>query len=130
MKKFAFGLFALTAVALVSCNKDQSAVKKLDGKWLLEKVDDTEISFDDAPVVTYDACKLKKDEWCTATTTYPNDSTSTQEYKVIEDGTVIVTREPGSTFELESTITTLDKENLVLTTTVFGVTTVTEYAKK
>ena len=131
MKRLVLFVAVVGLITMAACNKDQAAVKDLSGNWLIKTIDGTDIPFDSALTVTFDKCKLKKDEWCTATVAYkPGDSTSTTEYKVIDDGTTLVQREPGATLELESTITELTNESLTLTTTLFGITTVATYDKK
>ena len=71
MKKLFF--IPLAALLLFSCNKDQAAVKKLDGTWnVTEAIAVTSVGSVSVPndilegeavyTLTFNACKLKNDE--------------------------------------------------------------------
>ncbi|MEX1001892.1 MAG: hypothetical protein WDZ35_07245 [Crocinitomicaceae bacterium] len=132
MKKLFYVATLILAVAVVSCSKDQRAVKKLDGTW-------EEVSFDGQTVpdsskgqVTFTNCKLKKEEWCPATYTDSDGNSDTWDYKVTGDGTTLTyqVEDPNfGTFSISSTIDELTSDKLVLTTTFFGSTSTAEYKK-
>ncbi len=124
-------LFLLIPVFLIAiaCNKDQAAVKKLDGTWTINKLEiETElfgipialdmIELGGHGTMTFDACKLKKDEWCNVSSNIFNPVDSITEissdlYRVIDDGTTLETKESdtSSTTTL-MTITELTKTSL------------------
>ena len=102
MLSFAFVLLA------VSCNKNQKAVKNLDGSWNLTFQDGEKVEEDDKLIYTFDNCKLKKDEYCTLTIE-DNESKETASYKVDDDGETLVLRDEydGTAVEYSGTITEL-----------------------
>ncbi|SFT65655.1 Lipocalin-like domain-containing protein [Lishizhenia tianjinensis] len=66
-------LAAITLVA-VSCTKEQRSVNKLEGTWTLDKIEENDGSVtvtDNDPngEVTFNKCKLAKDEFCTYSST-------------------------------------------------------------
>ncbi len=132
MKK---GLFLITAVALLvfaSCNKNQKAVKTLDGSWELVSTDGVAVTDpDDVTTVTYSNCKLKKDEYCEVTTK-DSDGTETAMYKVEDDGETLIYKvtESGISIELKSTIDELTDDKLVITTDFLGLGTIKSEYKK
>ncbi|WP_090247993.1 lipocalin family protein [Lishizhenia tianjinensis] len=72
MKKIIM-LAAITLVA-VSCTKEQRSVNKLEGTWTLDKIEENDGSVtvtDNDPngEVTFNKCKLAKDEFCTYSST-------------------------------------------------------------
>ena len=109
-------LFMIATVALlaVACNKNQSAVKKLDGQWNVTKMLITEdgksidiIGLGASSTMTFNACKLKDNEYCdmSATTTFDGDTdVATGVFKVTEDGTKLVQADSDTS----STTTTMD----------------------
>lgn len=92
-------LMMIAAVLLlaVACNKNQQAVKKLDGSWKATEFKVTEggttidyLAFGFSLNMTFDGCKLKNDEYCSMTTTITFDGESETEasvYRVTSDGT-------------------------------------------
>jgi len=128
MKKLLFVAVAIAGLALVSCNKDQAAVKKLDGAWTVNKAESTTqgVSYDligsgDATMsMTFTACKLKTDEWCNATTTvkfgtFP-ETTDATVYRVTGDGTTLESKEHAdSTTVSTMTIVELSKSEMKAT---------------
>ena len=96
------------AVIFLSCNKDQSAVKKLDGTWDLTKMEieadlfGTSVKLDliglgGSGTMTFQNCKLADDEWCnvSSTTFNPLDSstvTANDLYRVMNEGTTLETK--------------------------------------
>jgi len=110
-------MIALIAIAAISCNKDQKAVKKLDGEWKATKFIDA-----DEPAVNYAAvidirvifteCELKDDDYCTMTTkvTFDGDTqTETGLFKVSGDGTTMEFKGSDGTIETFE-ITELSKD--------------------
>jgi hypothetical protein len=120
----------LLAFAVVSCNKDQRAVKRLDGKWKLSKYNGQTVPEAQAAVLTFSSCKLKTDEICDVTL---QNGSQVQSYKYLvkNDGTTLVTKNAAGTVTLqELTIETLDKTNLKLSYTEDGEKTTMEYLKQ
>ena len=124
MKKLLFVAIAFAGLTLVSCNKDQAAVKKLDGTWNVTsmKSDGTELISSDFKVsMTFNACKLKKDEWCTGSSTVTfagQTSTASSVYRVTGDGTTLESKEHKDSTDVSSmTINELSKTNMKATQT-------------
>lgn len=117
-------LIAIIAIVAVACNKNQSAVKKLDGTWkatsfavtdsagvTVDYISFIEVSFQ------FDGCKLKKDEYCNMSTTTTTNifgitSSTTQSdlFRVIDDGTTLEIKTDSTTSTM--TILELTKSNL------------------
>ncbi|NOQ71406.1 MAG: hypothetical protein GQ574_05370 [Crocinitomix sp.] len=121
-------MFATIALMAVSCNKNQAAVKKLDGTWKATSINYTEdgvtvdileAGFITSATYVFDGCKLKNDEFCNLTTTFVTSlgtNTSTDVYNVINDGvTLQVKDEMGSTDIWSKTIDELTSTKLVIT---------------
>lgn len=113
MKKLLFVAIAFAGLALVSCNKDQAAVKKLDGTWNATAATSVTggVSIDllttgSSYTMTFNSCKLKKDEWCTGSVAVGFGGatlTSDVVYKVTGDGTVLTSQDHAdSTASAES----------------------------
>jgi len=112
-------MIALIAVAAISCNKDQKAVKKLDGEWKAVKFIDA-----DEPTVNLAAlfdiraifteCELKDDDYCTVTTKVTfdgNTETESSQFKVSGDGTIMEFKSADGSIETFE-ITELSKDEL------------------
>jgi hypothetical protein len=120
----------LLAFAVVSFNKDQRAVKRLDGKWKLTKYNNQAVPEAQAAVITFTSCKLKTDELCDVSVTT---GSQTQSYKYLvknEGKTIIVKDNTGAFILQEMTIETLDKTTLVLKYTEDGEQVTNEYVKQ
>ncbi|UKN01868.1 hypothetical protein K6119_19275 [Paracrocinitomix mangrovi] len=135
MKKLLFVAIAFAGLTLVSCNKDQAAVKKLDGTWKATEATyaisgtttnlldgGTEIS------MTFNSCKLKTDEWCTGSQTVTWGGASFTEnmlFRVTGDGTVLESKADDTSDVFSMTIVELSKTNATFeqTDTNGGVTT-------
>ncbi len=132
MKKFLMiaGVFVLAT----ACNKNQQAVKKLDGTWEATKMEvtfdvfGTQLTIDlidqgGSATMTFDGCKLKKDEWCTISSTFYEPLTDTTTvsndlYRVTGDGTVLETKESDTSSTVTLiTIVDLTKTDLKVTWT-------------
>ncbi|MCH2234964.1 MAG: hypothetical protein MK078_11995 [Crocinitomicaceae bacterium] len=101
MKKLLF--FAFLAVAMIACDKNQRAVKKLEGTWNATKALTTEPTFgltidllgdpvNGSMSFTFENCKLKDDEWCNVSSTisvFGDTESDNSLYKVTNDGTQI-----------------------------------------
>lgn len=133
-------MIATVALLAVACNKNQSAVKKLDGEWNVTKMLVTEdgksidiISLGATATMNFQACKLKDNEYCdmSATTTFDGETdTENGVFKVTEDGTKLVQAESDTA----STTTTMDiieltKSNASLMYTEDGGTTEIDLVK-
>jgi len=131
-------MIALIAVAVISCNKNQKAVRILDGEWKATSYIDS-----DEPTVNYaafldfrmifDGCKLKDNEFCSLTykITFGTDvDTETFLYKVTSDGTVLETKANStSTSSSIMTIKELSKKEATFVM-VDGATTTTIIMEK
>ena len=127
-------LMLLSAAALmlltVACNKNQQAVKKLDGTWKVMTIDGQDVSGDNT-TYTFNECKLKNDEYCTGTISAAGFGLSV-EYKVIDDGETLVQKTSffGVEEEVSAKIVELTKEKLVIETTSDSTTTTSELEKQ
>mgnify|MGYP007077387048 CR=1 FL=1 len=133
MKKIVFVSLALIALVVVSCNKDQKAVKELEGTWEISKQDGQTVADSNKFTIKFEACKLKKDEWCSYTQTSNDGYSYSSDYKVIDDGTTLVQSVTDSTkgnIELSSTIDELTDSKLKLTLNFGGFLTTSEFDKK
>lgn len=104
MKKIV--MIASIALWTIACNKNQRAVNKLDGSWEATKWVASD-GYSSADLIatgelveanmTFSSCKLKKDEWCSLTSTFTlaGEPTvnSSQFYRVTVDGTKLETKE-------------------------------------
>lgn len=128
LKKHNYFLLALfVSIPLLSCNKDQSAVRKLDGNWKATKM----IAFDSSVGYgidlillggemnfTFDGCKLKDNEWCTGSSTLTFNGTTESEsilYRVSGKGSVLEAQlSENDSLETSITIIDLSRKNCVL----------------
>ncbi|MEO9531827.1 MAG: hypothetical protein ABJG68_13685 [Crocinitomicaceae bacterium] len=136
MKKLLFVAVAISGMMLVSCNKNQAAVKKLDGSWTVTSAKTTDGSFtydgvaagDYTQSMTFTACKLKTDEWCTmsSTTTWGNlTDTESDVFRVTGDGMTLESKDDDTSSTIWSmTINELTKSEMTATSTDGSATTV------
>lgn len=102
-------MIAAIALLAVACSKDQKVVNRLDGTWKANRltVSSGAITGDliglgviTSATLTFSDCKLKADEWCTASssTVYATGETEndTYLYRVTEKGTVLETKDDNS----------------------------------
>ncbi len=101
---------AAAAFAFTACSKDQTVVNRLEGDWkptsfkfYVNGTINTSVGLDpdETIVVTFDDCKLKKDEWCTATskiTTNGQTVTRVGKYKITDDGEKFIQDEDGNKY--------------------------------
>jgi hypothetical protein len=126
-------LFMIAAIALlaVACNKDQAAVKKLDGTWKVTSMKSTSAllgeiellgTFFTSVQIVFDGCKLKTDEFCTVTTTTVASALFGGEtdvesdlFRVTNDGETIEMKDDASSV----TINTMTINELTKTTCKF-----------
>lgn len=134
MKNLFVTCLAVMALVLVSCNKNQAAVKKLDGTWTATEMMFSEgglsldlIDLGGSGSFTFNSCKLKKDEWCTGSSTLTTPAllggateTTSQLYRVIEDGTKMEMKESDTSTATIITIVSLTEESLEMTFTDDG----------
>ncbi len=120
-------MIAMLALVAVACNKDQKAVKKLDGTWEQTsfKIFYGGASFElvgteGFPTTTYtfNKCKLKDEEFCEGSITNSYEGTSVTEnilYRVTGDGTKLEYKEDTSSETItQITIDELTKEEATL----------------
>lgn len=101
-------MIAAIALIAVACNKNQAAVKKLDGTWnitsMTSTVDGLQIELIglaiESGTMSFEGCKLKDDEFCNMTVTLKASalfgglsSTDTYLYAVTDDGTKLQQKE-------------------------------------
>lgn len=134
MKKLIIALVAISAIGVASCNKDQQVVKELEGDWEEVSIDGEVIPDSMRGTLSFEYCKLRSDEWCTANyTDASGEASGAFEYNVSEKGTVLtqrITEEGKGTFELAGDIIELTETTLELSVTFFEETTTTVYQKK
>ena len=136
MRKLLFVAVAISGMMLVSCNKNQAAVKKLDGSWTVTSAQTTDGAFtydgvaagDYTQSMTFTACKLKTDEWCTmsSTTTWGNlTDTESDVFRVTGDGMTLESKDDDTSSTIWSmTINELTKSEMTATSTDGSATTV------
>jgi hypothetical protein len=96
-------MIATVLLLVVACNKNQKAIKKLDGNWNATAYTVTEdgvtadlIALGFGVQMEFDRCKLKTDEFCSMTTTLSLDGSTETEasvYRVTNDGTKLEQKE-------------------------------------
>jgi len=104
-------MIAAIALLAVACNKNQAAVKKLDGTWKITsmnaELDGAQIEFIglilESASITFEGCKLKDDEFCKMTMTLKSSAllggateTDSYLYAVTDDGTKLQQKEDAS----------------------------------
>jgi len=110
----------IVAIALlaVACNKDQAAVKKLDGTWKVTSMKSTSAALGELELIglfftsaqiVFDGCKLKTDEFCTVTSTTVASAllgggteVETDLYRVTNDGETIEMKDDASSSTINS----------------------------
>lgn len=115
-------MIAAIALIAVACNKNQKAVKTLEGNWNATEFKVTEgeltvdyLAFGFAVQMNFDGCKLKNDEFCNMTTTITFDGDTDTEasvYRVTNDGERLEQKENLAA----TTIQTIDIVELTKTT--------------
>ncbi|MCC7452709.1 MAG: hypothetical protein IT222_00975 [Crocinitomix sp.] len=120
-------MIAAIALLAVACNKNQAAVKKLDGTWKATSVKSTEDgvtveligTFVTSYTFVFDGCKLKADEFCNVTSTLVSPfgtETNADLYRVVSDGETIEMKDDASSTTINTaTITELTKSDCTLT---------------
>ena len=136
MKKNIFRIFLVisTVSVIVSCSKDQKAVKDLEGDWEEVAIDGEIVPDSSKGTMTFEYCKLKKDEWCEMYyTEYDGSSSGIYYYKVTNKGEYLTQKieDPSKgTIEISGNINELTDDKLVLEMNFLGIITTTEYKKK
>lgn len=130
MKKSILGaLFLLLLITLSSCNKDQRAVKRLNGQWESVKIGGFSIpnTHESYHTLSFNECKLKDNDYCEVTIKDTENSVKTL-YRVENDGTRLVYKTDEE--DAVSEIVTLEKNKLILKSNYEGVGLVEiEYSK-
>ncbi|MFK8046100.1 MAG: hypothetical protein AB8B72_11440 [Crocinitomicaceae bacterium] len=121
MKKLLF--IAFVGLTLVACNKNQKAVKTLDGDWKATSWTESSgaVSVDYIAAglgyeLQFSNCKLKTDTYCTFISILTGNgetATNSDQYRVTDDGEKLQVIDDDGDLELY-TIVTLDKSNLEL----------------
>lgn len=123
-------IIAAIALLAVACNKNQTAVKKLDGSWNITSMKYTSEGITQEYIGNYiisgtydfDGCKLKKDEFCKVITTmvYHEDfgggtDSEVNYYRVGSQGTKFEQKDEENSTTVEiMEIIELTKSNLML----------------
>lgn len=128
MKNVLLVLSMAVFMVLASCNKDQKAVKTLDGTWEVSTVNGFPVpaSSEAYHKYTFSNCKLKDDEYCDVKY-QDNYETSNFLYKVSEKGTKLTFK--VGTDEISFTIVELEKDKLVTTGQFEGTSVTFRYNK-
>ncbi|NOQ73325.1 MAG: hypothetical protein GQ574_15070 [Crocinitomix sp.] len=126
-------LLMIAAVLLiaVACDKNQKAVKTLDGNWKATAFTVSEdgvtvdyLAFGFAVNMNFDACKLKDDEFCNMTTTFTFDGdteTESDVYRVTNDGERLEQKDDLASTSIDAIdIIELTKTSLILKMTDDG----------
>jgi len=132
-------LIASLLLVLVACNKNQKAVRKLDGSWIVTKYqisDGTQtldyVSLFKEIKFTFENCKLKKNETCTGTIEITDLNgtveTSTEQYLVKDDGNVLQFNSSPSADDYK--IDELTRTKLILSKTDNDGTLIYEFKKQ
>jgi len=110
-------MIAAIALLAVACNKDQAAVKKLDGTWKATSMTQTDGgvtveligTFLESATMVFDGCKLKDDEFCNLTTTTKvvaafggGTETDASLYRVTGDGTKLESKDDASSTTVDT----------------------------
>jgi len=128
-------LFAtLMLFVAAGCSKDQKAVKTLDGKWKLMKVNGDALDADEVYTMEFSNCKLKKEEYCVVQIFYSFQGQSinlSAEYKVIDKGETLELKvSSGGTTQIDRyKIKELTKTKLVTEVTEGTTVYTEEYTK-
>jgi hypothetical protein len=134
MKKTVIFLTLTLSLLAVACNKNQRALKTLEGNWEETSINGDVIEQEDRGTINFQYCKLKKDEWCQMSyTDSEGNNSGSYDYKVMDKGEVMVQRIQDSTkgsIELTGNIIELTDTDLKLEMSFFGLVTTTTYQKK
>ncbi len=119
---------------VASCNKNQTAVKKLDGTWQLTHQNGNPVDADEITKMTFTKCKLKKDEYCQMSFSYTalgQTFSASAQFLVMDDGNTLEYKytSAGQTSIERLKIKELTKSKLILEITE-GTTVYTEEYKK
>jgi len=110
-------MIAAVAIMAVACNKDQSAVRKLNGTWnatsivqtiggvSVEVLGSEDFGGITSSSFTFEDCKLKDDEFCSSTSTIvtPDGTfTTSMLYRTTDDGETLETKEEASSTTINS----------------------------
>ena len=125
---------------MVACNKNQHAVKKLDGDWIATKyqISDATTSVDlinnyKEVMFTFNKCKLKDNDFCSAIVTLVELDGS-----ISSDADLFIVKEKGTILQLGTssngandwTVEDLTKSNLIISKIDGAEKTKLEFTKK
>ena len=138
MKNLKFVGALIMLVVFTSCDKNQTAVRKLDGKWQATETtatngsSSTTVTYtsDNASTYTFDNCKLKKDEYCNLTITqsiFGIGISIKEQYRVTDDGKTLEMK--NGSFNSKMTIVDLKGKDLTLQTITGSSNTSTKFKK-
>ena len=117
-----------------SCNKDQRAVRILDGTWQLTKINGNAVEANIIYKLSFTKCKLRKDEYCTIKEEFSlagSSSTGIGEFLVTDKGETLELRFTisGTTMIERYKIKELTKSKLILEITQGTSVQTEEYIK-
>lgn len=105
-------MIAVIALVAISCDKNQKAVKKLDGTWEATEavvnlggvtIDAFALGLLTSITYTFEGCKLKDDEYCGATMTIVTDGeteSNTGVFTVTDDGETLEIKDDAATTDV------------------------------
>lgn len=119
---------------VASCNKDQRAVRILDGQWKLSRRNGNPVDANENVTITFTACKLKKEEYCKVSITDSSDGASITfngDFKVVDKGETLELRFTvfGQSEISRFKIKELTKKKLIIEVTEGTSVYTEEYAK-
>ncbi|MEO9258536.1 MAG: hypothetical protein ABI207_09140, partial [Crocinitomicaceae bacterium] len=126
MKNLKFVGALIMLVVFTSCDKNQTAVRKLDGKWQVTETTasngasstTTTYASGNASTYTFDNCKLKKDEYCNVSISqiiFGVGVSLTQQYRITDDGKTLEFK--NGSYSSSMTIVDLKSKDLTLKAT-------------
>ncbi len=101
---------------VIACNKDQSAVKMLNGTWELNRYAGIEVPLEQRFTYSFYACKLKQDTYCDFRKTNPNGTSIDLMYRVSQEGKKLELHalSPSGNAPVLFAVRKLNKTNLTL----------------
>ncbi len=129
MKNRIIAYFVLIAFLALGCNKDQQAIKRLEGRWKQNKLNGLVVSEEQSATWTVSPCKLKNDELCSVSSQIGNETVN-YKFLIQDDGKTFVLKNGSGTITIQTyTIDYLDKSTLRLVHST-GISNITTEYKK
>jgi hypothetical protein len=129
MKNTIRAYFVLILFLALSCNKDQQAIKRLEGKWKQNKLNGQVVSEEQSSIWTISPCKLKNDELCSVSSQIGNETVN-YKFLIRDNGKTFVMKNGSGTTTIQTyTIDYLDKSTLRLVHST-GISSITTEYKK